>query len=531
MLTAEKIAYFKSLEAILNSQEDLSEFLENVFREIDGHEVQLSLHKVTSTVLEKIIEKCSIFHIRVFVDRISGQVDRLAFHRSGSHVLEKTFKRMLDEGAGNEQDNDENKDLRNIQKLLQDSLEELDVQQLLGDQYGSHIFRIIIDNLCANEELKQSLESVINRISQIKNIWQLGLSVHSSCSLQKLMNCLHKNNHIELFNKIFKNVLDLESNAPINLLSDKQSLVNADILITNKNGSHFMQVILETISDEDFVFLFENLLQKKLAKYVSHDCANFVVQQFLDRCNKEQLEIFLKTENVISDVTKATNIGVLIKCADACIRIEALYKKFMEVLKKSVNVEDSLLLKSLLFLSSQSFKPQGAVLLDKLFMFPFEHVSMLSNSILDMDENNIFQWSTDKVACHVIESFLKGTAPNKMKKKLSHTLIGKALELALDQYGSYILESVWSAAEVNVKKTLAESLVKNLGKLEGNFYGKKVVNNLNLRSFGEEDWLKRQEQQQLKKRVFADLLGGSSREEYLKQRSKAKKKAKKQKST
>ena len=73
-LSSETIAYFKSFPSLLdgdNSNEDLSLIINNVYIEVKGREVPLSLHTETSRVIEKIIQASSVDQLKGFLENCS----------------------------------------------------------------------------------------------------------------------------------------------------------------------------------------------------------------------------------------------------------------------------------------------------------------------------------------------------------------------------------------------------------------------------------------------------------------------------
>ena len=65
-----------------------SQFLNAVYSEIDGKELQISGDYSASRIFEKILNLSTDFHIRVCFDRLKGQYSTLFQHRFASHVCQ-----------------------------------------------------------------------------------------------------------------------------------------------------------------------------------------------------------------------------------------------------------------------------------------------------------------------------------------------------------------------------------------------------------------------------------------------------------
>jgi hypothetical protein len=65
-----------------------SQFLNAVYSEIDGKELQISGDYSASRIFEKILSLSTDFHIRVCFDRLMGHYSTLFQHRFASHVCQ-----------------------------------------------------------------------------------------------------------------------------------------------------------------------------------------------------------------------------------------------------------------------------------------------------------------------------------------------------------------------------------------------------------------------------------------------------------
>lgn len=91
-------SYGKIVVATMDGEEEEQELederpllLRSALEGLSGHEISLAGDHDTSIVLEKLCYSMDDFARRVLVDRFSGNYEKLAKHRSASHVLQTLF--------------------------------------------------------------------------------------------------------------------------------------------------------------------------------------------------------------------------------------------------------------------------------------------------------------------------------------------------------------------------------------------------------------------------------------------------------
>eukprot|EP00126_Sphaerothecum_destruens_P007820 Sdes_comp20005_c0_seq1m12655 len=172
------IQYFERVEAMLDShefenEEDKLMFIGNVFMEVEGQELLLAFDQDASRILEKLLRVSSNFHIRVFLDKMTGQYMKLFTNRYGSHVLQTLLTLLpgqfrYEDIHGSDYVGEEKESLGELsdsKTLLMNICDEVEkhISVLLVDKYASHVFRVIIFVLSGTEIPEEVLRSKSSR--------------------------------------------------------------------------------------------------------------------------------------------------------------------------------------------------------------------------------------------------------------------------------------------------------------------------------------------------------------------------------
>ena len=133
-------------------------------------------------------------------------------------------------------------------------------------------------------------------------------------------------------------------------------------------------------------------------------------------------------------------------------------------------------------------------------------------SLLNQSDDQILSWSCDAVASRVIEAFLASPEVRiKSKKKFVYKHLHLIPDMAIDKYGSHIVEKCWYGADLPTKEKIAETLLEHKQRLQSSTHGNIVWNKLHMCDYerSHSDWLKKQESVQKKQQLFSDLFGVS----------------------
>lgn len=87
-------------------------------------------------------------------------------------------------------------------------------------------------------------------------------------------------------------------------------------------------------------------------------------------------------------------------------------------------------------------------------------------------------------------------------------------QLAMDKYGSHIVDRCWTLVDVKTKETIADELLTKEDELKASHYGRFVVRNCGLDHYKKTKpvWIEKERALEKKKKMFADLLEKNNEE-------------------
>ncbi|KAI9347399.1 armadillo-type protein [Zopfochytrium polystomum] len=556
--------YFASIEKILNeptfdSADEMTLFIQNVYKEVGAHSAEIAGDPVCSRILEKLISLSSDYQIRRLMLTFKNRYSALVRHRFASHIIQNVLSRSLeilereqesgpmpsDEEIDDEQSETE---IPSLQELFISLCEELKDQWggLIANKIASHIVRSILEvasgGILAGDLIKHKADNSERRQPRISNqqrskrrvpepiarlLVEISSSILDSLSDEALQVCAAD----AVANPILQMLVKIEGLGSLivaRLLNiDKMTITRNGFfgeLVEHTVGSRLVERILEEAPASAVFDLYVKYFRGKLLTLCDHRVANFVVQRLLvSSGSAAQVQVLL--EEILPGFEKLLfnqRAGVVVRALEACVRHSTLYEEATSAICSALHATTSERQRNLinLLLHLQSFEDyashprksyfdiQGAYCVEHLLKFPVAQSRLLTDSFLSTPAEETYHWIFHAVGSRVFEHVLSNPyLPSKASKKILHGLSGKFAEMAQDKYGSRLVERCWSIADISMKERIAEELTKELLALSSNFFGKYLVINFRLDEFNRRryDWIRRQSGLQKKKHMFDDF--------------------------
>jgi nucleolar protein 9 len=155
------------------------------------------------------------------------------------------------------------------------------------------------------------------------------------------------------------------------------------------------------------------------------------------------------------------------------------------------------------------------------------------DSLLDFSSQDLVNLSLNPQGSRAIEAFLIASSVSETaNRRLVRKLTGHFAQLAVDKFGSHVVERCWAMSKVDLKNAVMEELLTAKTKLQDSQHGRMVWKNCKVEQFErrQADWVKEEAAAERKKSYFADILGedgGDVPAKTKKEKSKSKKKSKK----
>ncbi|XP_063902584.1 nucleolar protein 9-like [Zophobas morio] len=287
-----------------------------------------------------------------------------------------------------------------------------------------------------------------------------------------------------------------------------------------------METVFSTVSHTTYRSLYLNVFRNHLLEYSLHPVGNYVVQHFMrnleDSVLKEQ--VVGELVNTIEDILAVGHFGVVDALTAVTIGLSEIYqKKVVNSLLKAFHLQESskfkytvpCVLRLLTFemYSSEDGSTEtttyfGASILMNAFKLQQNAVEPLIQSLLTMEPDEILALCKDPHGSFVMEAFLTSRIDLPRKKKIYKRVKNQLARLAMDKYGSRVLEAIWASADIAFKEFIADSLLGEEQQISSNMYGKIVMKKCNIDFYKRKKtaWLEKQEANQKKQELFKDIL-------------------------
>ncbi|KAG4091742.1 ARM repeat-containing protein [Neocallimastix lanati (nom. inval.)] len=567
------LQYFSNIEKMLSEQEFEDEeehemFLNNIYKEIDGNELQLATDKECSRIMEKILKVSNDAQIRVFLNQLNEKYIELFTHRYGSHVCQTILVLGSDiiereiKGESVIMNSDDNQNppptMQELVVKMCNILEDYWIH-LISNQFGSHLLRVILmilsgqyvtlesnevrskkskqynaknnvnfknteQNLKRKRLVPDSFKDILNNILEklTKDMGPTELHVFCVNSianpvLQYLVKIQYENGSESIINNIFNTKEDGSI--------EKDNFVND--LLKHPVGSHLFEKMLKYCSDKMFHNIFITYFHGRLVELSRNNISNFVVQHLLENVrSSQQLQIMIK--EIISEFEFFLfrgRSGVVVKAVEACGKHKVQQKEIVNAINKAFHVTNEsrkTIIKLLLTLkkyedyirdSNAPYLIQGALMIETLLSFEDGNNKFLIESLINLSHKEIKEWAIDAIASRVIESFLLSSQVLlKAKRKILHMFDGNYGEIACNRYGSHLVDKCWAVSDLKMKESIAEELLENERELNSNFHGKFVLRNCKIENFkrNRQEWIEHEHGLERKKQMFEELLNDST---------------------
>lgn len=509
--------------------------MQNVFTELDGYEYRLACSHDGSSLMEVFLLSATSFQLAVFFDRLTGKYESMAGHRYASHVLETIFeaagKSLMAGNNGLKDSSVEEQGLLPLDALVQRAYDELksSVISAIHDSYGSHVWRSLLKLFAGLPELFEKCTSdLATSLLEMdegdgQGFRDLAFNQQTAPFLQQLLQVLVKHSDPSHFRTILTKMLhgfDLEaaqSEVPPKSKTFWKRLMEDDI------GSHTAQAIINLLNATQIQSLYSNLIRGHTVEFLEHARANYPLQQLVSVCkNVGQFNLILdEVSPFLPELVSRRRFGIIVKFAEWAVQHQAAHEQVLGSVFKVFHLEKTnedrvLLFSAALRLqvkghmdSSASLNPQGCSLLCQFARFPESHAKSLVDGLLRLSEKEVLDLSRHAAGSRVIEAFLVGGAMSpKAMQRLGRHFKGHLAQIAMDKYGSHVVEKLWKLSPLAAKNTMMEELAESKEKLESSPHGRLVVRNCRLDQFirKREDWVKEEQTQSTKRSLFDDII-------------------------
>eukprot|EP00041_Stephanoeca_diplocostata_P037737 m.1441828 g.1441828 ORF g.1441828 m.1441828 type:complete len:775 (-) comp25095_c0_seq6:4291-6615(-) len=335
-------------------------------------------------------------------------------------------------------------------------------------------------------------------------------------------------------------------------------------LMNHKIGSHVVEKVLQVCSQQMHHTIYTAHFRGKMKDLSLDSFANFIVARLIETAHTPE-EVNLMVDElyeILETILAANHPGVIIKLVDACAKHQTRQQKMFKGLLQAFHAEkpDDIKLCGHMFVSMTTcdnlarlvrehtgdaptdgdgdgdnaadtsggdialtsntvpmvYDQHGARLVQALLRFSGTEVVRLTSSLLSLDGDVFVKMARHAVGSHVLEGLLSCDISVKKKTKLLNKFKGSFSSLAMDKFGSHVVDRCWSQADIKTKEWVAAEFLDNEEELQNNFHGRLILRNCKIDYFKRkrEDWVQQERGNERKRKVFDEFYsngGGSSK--------------------
>ncbi|XP_014473469.1 PREDICTED: nucleolar protein 9 [Dinoponera quadriceps] len=564
------IRVLELMRAGFPTSEEKLMYVQNVYQETVGHEIEYAQNQVGSRVMDSLLKYVNLETIQRLVKALESSLRKLSSNRFASHVLQKII--MVCADRGNRISNISTTEKTTINKtsteaedgaadavievkyaevkIYNDIVLKLsryyvnNMEEFIFDTYANHVLRTVIECLAGlienadSEDNKKSMPCLASRRPVVQEYSDL--LVQCCDRLQKWPQFLEfGQNEVTsgLVQCVLYSLKDVDSDLTkiiITKISKKCFKPGEDgklsDIFNTECSIRILEVCLMVATPKSFKKLYKMFFAGNLKHLCLTRSTNFSVQKLLDHCStKEELEmIFDEVSEYFPEILKQGFTGILASAGNACLRLQikqgAFVSAIIKLLECGASTQDQMqlvpctvTLKSLAQLKDlpndqqPPFNLHGSLMIQA--MLQFNKPIKIVNSLLEMNNEELLRLFGDPKGSRILDAFMDSKyIGEKSCEKLFKKLRDTWAELAKSTHGSRCLDKVWAWARMNHKLLIMDELAAAGESLRLTKSGRIIFTKLNLSLFqrSKKEWSESQGKQEKTRALFANIIGNVS---------------------
>lgn len=551
------------------SSEERTMYVQNVYRETIGREVEYARNQVGSRVMDSLLKYASLETIQRLVQAFESSLRQLSSDRFASHVLQKIIlvcadrgnrvstvaSSLSDEGATMDKtsaESGESVDAVKIKpfevKTYNDIFLKLsryflnNMEEFVFDTYANHILRTVIECLAGliedsdSDSNKRSAPCFANRRPVIRDYTDL--LIQSCDRLQKWPQFLEFGQN-EITSGLVQCVLYSLRDVDSDLTRTIIKRIRTECFHPGEDGKlsdifnaecsiRLLEACLMVSTPKSFKKLHKTFFAGNFKYLCLTQSMNFSVQKLLDYCStKEEFEkIFDEVSEHFAEILKRGFTGILASAGNACLRLQAKQGAFVNAMTELLECGSSaesqtrfiscaVTLTSLtgLKISSDGEKRPPLSLHGSLMiqaMLNFNKPIKIVNALLETNNEELLRLFGDPKGSRILDAYMDSKyIGEKSREKLFKKLRGSWAELAESTHGSRCVDKVWAWAHTNQRLVIMEELAATGESLRATKSGKIISAKLNVPLFARsrKDWSESQGKEERTRALFANIIG------------------------
>ncbi|XP_001603653.2 nucleolar protein 9 [Nasonia vitripennis] len=532
-------------------------FVDNVYEQTVGREINFAKNQVGSRVLDTLIKYAGFETIVRFSEAFNEALRPFCSDRFASHVLQKLMHVCAHRGNLVKSDEQETVKVKEseVKKYNEITLKFCkyvinNIEEFVWDTYANHVLRTALEclgglidlsednnkkkmgpNLDTRREVvdeyKDLLLTTCKRLSKLPQLAEFNQDDLTSGLMQSVLYSL-KDIDSDLNSVIIKRII-----TECFTKNDENNISN---VFNNECSMRLLEVCLAVSNPKDFTAIYERFFENRLRDLSLMKGANFCVQRLFEHCHtKENFEtIFDEISEHLEAILKKGHTGIFASLAKGCNKLHAKQGPFINVISKLLHCDEPndrqlqivplvATLKS--YEDYQSLRNKGDTKtkvplnlhgsLSIQAMLNFNKPIKIVNSLLGMCAEDLSELLEDPKGSRIMDAFMDSQfIGEKSRERLAKNLRGTWAKLACSTHGSRCLDKVWVWAKTAQRQIIMEELAEVGESLRSTNAGRVISAKLNVPLFArsKKDWSEAQGKDEKTKALFADIIGGAKKE-------------------
>lgn len=542
------------------SVEEKLMFINNVYEQSVGHEVEYSKNQVGSRVLESLLKYASLETIQRFTDALSPSMRPISSDRFASHVLEKIIVVCADRGnkSKNVSETPNSKETKNVQDIVIDVKESEvksyndiviklskylinNIEEFVWDTYANHLLRTVVEclgGLIDTSDGQNRTKQMLNSIERREVIQEYKDFLIDACNRLYNWPQFLEFGRDELTSGLLQSILYSLKDIDKNLTNSFVKKITKECFTSNEDGKlsnifdcessiRLLEACLAVAKSKSFDHIYEEYFKGNLKSLCITQGTIFSVQKLLDHCESKETfeEIFEEIEALFSDILQAGYTGILVSVANASKRLQTKQGAYLTMIIKMLGCDTSeekqyQIIKCISTLKKQneleSLKEDqielpihlhGSLIVQAVLNFnkPIKIV----NSLLALNNEQLLNLISNPKGSRIVDAYMDSKyIGEKSRDKLAKKLQGCWAQLAQSTHGSRCLDKIWIWSHQKQRMFIMEELAAAGEILRASKSGKIISNKLNVPLFvrNKKDWTESQGKEEKMKALFADII-------------------------
>lgn len=272
-------------------------------------------------------------------------------------------------------------------------------------------------------------------------------------------------------------------------------------LMTDKGGSHMVEVALTSAPDDTFQKLCSTAFKGRLVSLAQHPTANFAVQAALS-CVRKSAQLKRMCEDLcpaIPSLLRARRGGVVVTLLSACKRLEVKQKDVADAVWEAVASNENhggnavVNLISLDAVGSahetkgKRLSPIGCSSMVTILQFPAEVSGRWNKAMAQLQPEEVLMTAQDPGGCRVLEVYIQQSTDNatlKTRSKIFEQLHGSWAKIALgSNAGCRFVQNCYDMLPCEAKESIVSDLVKEETRVSTSSFGKRLLRHCNVDAY------------------------------------------------